>query len=174
MHILWIDCEFTGLRDNDHILEIAFILTDFSLKVIEKNTFVLSCTENILDSMIPFVNFMHVESGLLERVKKSTFTYHYVEDCILDILKKYTISKSVYIAGNSVYSDLYFLKKYMPKIVEWMHYRLIDISTLKILYQSVYPSEKWFFKKKAHRALDDIHESIEEFNFYKIHFLKML
>jgi oligoribonuclease len=89
----------------------------------------------------------------------------HLEAQLVDFLKKHSMPKNVFLAGNSVYNDLVFLRKYMPNVAEYLHYRLIDISTIKELAKSWYLVD--FKKQKKHRALDDIQESINELIFYK-------
>lgn len=170
---LWIDGEFTGLEDYDHLIEFAFILTDKNLNEIERGSWVINCNQLILEKMNPFVKKMHTESNLIELVKNSFYTYSEVEKEILYILEKISFPKKLYFAGNSVYMDVFFLKKYMPKIVEFMHYRIVDVSSLKIIINEWHEEnrEKIFIKKKNHRAIDDIIESINELKHYKKYFL---
>ena len=94
-------------------------------------------------------------------------SYTIIETEIMDMLKQYTQEKKVYIAGNSVYTDVMFLRKHMPHIINWCHYRLLDISTLKIIKEVWHQNILPFEKQKKHTALSDIKESIAEFKYYK-------
>lgn len=168
IHFLWIDCEMTGLNpDVDHILEIAIIITDKNLTSIYEKEWVISCDHNILDTMNDWCKNYHGNSGLTEKSKNSLLSYALVEAEIKDALKHYTQEKKVYIAGNSVYNDVMFLRKHMPHIITWCHYRLLDISTLKIIKEIWNENIIPFEKQKKHTALSDIKESLAEFEYYK-------
>ena len=163
----WLDLEMTGLDvSKDIILEVAAIITDEQLAIIDEfEPTVLCATDSQLASMLPEVKDMHTKSGLIDLCLKSSNTSEQVQEKLLDFLRKNCEKNNVFLAGNSVYNDLIFLKKYMPKVSSYLHYRIIDISTLKELAKSWYGVE--YPKKKLHRALDDIKESIEELMFYR-------
>lgn len=165
MHFVWIDCEMTGLDvHNDHILEIACIITDCDMKIIIEYHSVIYQNNKILEVMGDWCKITHAKSGLIQLVKKSKKKYSEVESEIIAILCQYAKKKETYIAGNSVYNDLIFIKKYMPLIVDFLHYRIFDISTFKILAEM--KAIPFFIKKKHHLALSDIRESIAEYNYY--------
>jgi oligoribonuclease len=167
MNLLWTDLEMTGLDfEKDQVLEIAIVLTDINLNIIYEKEWVFFHEENVLNNMNDWSKENHFKSGLCEKVLSSKLKYEDCENELLNILKKYTLEKNVYIAGNSVYNDLVFIKKFMPLIYSWLHYRILDISTLKIIANSIYKIEK-FQKDKKHRSKSDIYESIEEFLYYK-------
>lgn len=163
----WLDLEMTGLDPSCHvIIEAAAIITDENLNVLAKfEPVVLGATQDQLELMPDFVREMHKSSGLLDLCISSQVTVAQLEAQLVDFLKKHATPKNVFLAGNSVYNDLIFLRKYMPNVVDYLHYRLIDVSTIKELAKSWYLVD--FKKQKKHRALDDIQESINELMFYK-------
>ena len=163
---LWVDLEMTGLNiDSDYILEIACICTDENFARLFDYHAVIFQPRYIIDSMQPFCYQMHQSSGLLDRVLQSSVSCQQVEQELIVLLGKHTSINNVYIAGNSVYNDLIFIKKYMPKIASWLHYRTFDVSTLKLIahIQNLPP----FIKQKKHTALADIQESLAEFEYYQ-------
>jgi len=169
---LWIDCEMTGLNPNiDRLLEVAVILTDASLVPIIEKSWVIGCEESILAEMDPWCRVTHKKSGLYDLSMASLMTIKDVEDLLMQILLAYTTKKMTYFAGNSVYFDYLFLRSAMPKIIEWCHYRIIDVSSIKTLYEAWRVDGLQLFQKKnTHRALDDIKESIQELMFYRDNF----
>lgn len=170
---LWLDLEMTGLdAEHDVILEIAAVITNSDLKKITDGPdIVIHQPHHFLEHINPWVKEQHTKSGLLERVANSSVSVHEAEDAMLEYIKDYS-SHEVYFAGNSIYQDRTFLKKYMPRLNEKGHYRMIDVSTLKVLIQNWYPhsAEIHFKKSKNHRALLDVYESIEELQHYRKHF----
>jgi oligoribonuclease len=168
MKLLWIDCEMTGLDiKKDKILELAAILTDINLNTIYENEWQFKSTEKILSKMSLECKKMHTWSGLCNSAKKSRTKYICAESELMNVFQKETKKNEVFLAGNSVHYDKAFIEKHMPKITGWMHYRILDVSSLKILYFMKYKKKTPFKKKKNHRALNDIKETIEEFKFYK-------
>ncbi len=172
--LVWIDCEMSGLNpENNHILELAVVITDInSLEPIASKEIIINHDENILTEMDDWNTDQHKKSGLWDKVLKSSCSYSNTESELIEFLSNYTQKKCVHLAGNSVYHDLAFLKIHLPKVANWMHYRIVDISSLKVLIQAWY-SEKpdlLFNKKNNHRALDDIYESIAELKYYKNNF----
>lgn len=173
--LLWIDLEMTGLdAERDVILEIAAVATDNNLEtIIEGPSLTIHQPQEFLDGMDPYVKEMHTKSKLLDRVAESKTSVLEAELAVIQFAIE-NCEKEVYFAGNSIYQDRTFLKKYMPRLNERGHYRMIDVSTLKVLIQAWYPSqpEIYFKKSKEHRALIDIHESIEELRHYRKNFFK--
>ena len=173
--LLWIDLEMTGLdAERDVILEIAAIATDSNLEtIIEGPSLTIHQPQEFLDGMNDYVRDMHTKSGLLERVTQSKTSLLEAELAVIQFAIE-TCDKEVYFAGNSIYQDRTFLKKYMPRLNERGHYRMVDVSTLKVLVQAWYPTapEIYFKKSKEHRALIDIKESIEELRHYRKYFFK--
>jgi len=170
-NLVWVDCEMTGLDFNkDHLLEIAVIVTDKDLKVLaEGPNLVIHQPDEILDSRCAWRVKHHDESGLTEKVKKSTTTLEDCEKQILEFVRKWIPKGKCFLAGRSVSHDKKFLEKYMPTFMEHVHYRVVDVSSVKELAKRWYPEEfrQKPKKKLEHRALDDIHESIEELKFYR-------
>lgn len=170
-NLVWIDLEMTGLDvEKDRILEIACIVTDSKLNIIAKGpNIIINEPDVVLAGMNSWCKDHHSKSGLIEAVKKSTYSVDQAERDVLDFVKKYCPERKCPMAGNSIYMDRLFIMKYMPTLNEYLHYRVIDVSTVKELCkrwnQNVYNSSPP--KKLAHRALDDIEESINEMKYYK-------
>ena len=171
--LVWIDLEMTGLiPERDVILEIATIVTDNDLRIIKEGPeFVLHADAPQLAAMNDEVTALHTTSGLIDHVRESTITLEHAQDETIKFLKKYAIPNSP-LCGNSVYNDRNFLAKYMPKVMNYFHYRLIDVSTIKVLVKRWYPNDPHirFKKKDTHRALTDIRESIEELKHFRKYF----
>jgi len=169
--LVWVDCEMTGLDPNiDTLLEVAVIVTDGDLNIVaEGPNIVIHQPDEVLTSMNEWCIEQHGKSGLTQRVKDSTISLAEAEDQIVSFVKKWTPEKKCPLAGNSVGQDAKFLVKYMPKVMNHLHYRIVDVSTIKELSRRWYPDEleKAPKKKMTHRALDDIKESIEELAYYR-------
>ncbi len=177
-YFIWIDLEMTGLNPRtDVILEVAIIITDGDLNVIARGPeVVLYQTPEILAHMMPIVRDMHTRSGLLKKIQNSTASTEKTEQEVLTFIQKHVPKGVGYLAGNSVWKDRAFLSVHMPSIVEYLHYRLLDVTGFKLAINAWYPEtqNKGFKKNDTHRALDDITESIEELKFYKQHFFRKL
>jgi oligoribonuclease len=168
--LVWVDLEMTGLdQETCAIVEIATIVTDADLVVIaEGPCLVIHQPEEVLARMTPFVRDLHVRSGLLDRIAASTVTLDDAARETLAFLEKYGDRGTSPLCGNSVWKDRAFLEKYMPAVVGYLHYRTIDVSTIKELVKRWYPASYHPPKKQeVHRALDDIRESIEELRWYR-------
>lgn len=164
--LVWIDCEMTGLDvDTDGLCEIAVIVTDFDLKPLHSGfELVIHPGEAALAQMNDFVRKMHTESGLLERIAGGVSVAE-AERQVMEYLKGHvTAGRRPIVAGNTIGMDRRFIAKYMPKLEDTLHYRSIDVSTIKELARQWYPAV--FFgspeKRGGHRALADIAESIQE------------
>ncbi|MFO0549528.1 MAG: oligoribonuclease [Polyangiaceae bacterium] len=167
--LVWVDLEMTGLDpERCVIVEIATIVTDDELNVVELGpNLVIHASEEQLAQMDPVVVAMHERSGLTARVRASTMTLADAEAETLAFLARHVAPRTAPLAGNSVWKDRQFLERHMPRVAGHLHYRLIDVSTLKELARRWYPSTVTApHKKERHRALDDIHESIEELRHY--------
>lgn len=166
---VWIDLELTGLDvGKDKILEISVMLTDTGLeKMIEGPSFIIHEEPEILQSMSEFVKKMHKKSGLDEQVLKSETSLAQATSGVIQFLQSNNVSEAV-LAGNSVHMDRIFLMKHMPELFEGFisPVRLLDISTLKVLYMLYKDPNVPVKKAEKHRAIDDIKESIEELRFY--------
>jgi oligoribonuclease len=167
-YLVWVDLEMTGLDHNhDLILEVAVLVTDAKLNIVAQGPeFVLHASPAKIASMTSVVHQMHTESGLIPKVLASQVTVQDAEAQILTFLKKYGEPRTMPLCGNSIWQDKLFLIKYMPKLVDFLHYRIIDVSTIKELVKNWYSDEE-FKKAKKHRALEDIYESIQELLYYQ-------
>ncbi len=170
----WIDLEMTGLNPNqDVILEIACVLTDSQLTLIKEGpSFVIHQSEATLKKMNAWSQEQHALSGLTQEVQRSAMSVNQAQEEVLNFLRNYCEPETVLLAGNSVWQDRIFMRRYMPSIVDFLYYRLIDVTTIKELVDRWYPDneQREFVKKDAHRALPDIYESIEELKHYKKYF----
>lgn len=172
--LVWLDMEMTGLDpQKEGIIEIATIITDSKLNILEEGpSLVIHQSQALLQEMDPWNTKHHEKSGLLEKVRKSKITVKQAEKLTLEFIKKYCAPKKALLCGNSVHHDRRFLERDMPEIHEYLHYRHIDVSTVKSLAKFWYPKVKFPKKDNAHRALDDIRESIEELKYYRARFFK--
>lgn len=169
-NLVWMDLEMTGLdHKNDTILEMATLITDKDLNIIaEGPELVIHHSQEQLDNMNAWCRKHHGDSGLSARVLASEVTLEAAMTETLEFIKKYTLKNKAPLCGNSIGQDKAFLYEYMPEILDWLHYRVIDVSTIKELACRWYTKEQYdFAKKNSHRALDDIKESIDELKFYK-------
>ncbi|MCL4169520.1 UNVERIFIED_CONTAM: hypothetical protein GTU68_033758 [Idotea baltica] len=166
------DLEMTGLDPAKHVIvEIATLLTDDELNIIEKGPeLVIKTDEEALTHMDQVVVDMHTKSGLLDQIRASTVTHEQAAAETLDFLKAHIPKpRSVPLCGNSIGMDRRFLAVHMPDIEEFLHYRSIDVSTIKELARRWYPKVLTSAPKKdvGHRALDDVTESINELRYYR-------
>lgn len=174
-HLIWLDLEMTGLDpDADAIIEIATVVTDKDLNILaEGPVLAIHQEEEILAAMDDWNQTHHGQSGLIERVRASTIDEAEAERQTLEFLKRWVPENCSPMCGNSIGQDRRFLYRSMKKLEAFFHYRNLDVSTLKELAARWAPEVKeGFVKKEAHRALDDIIESIEELRYYREHFLK--
>jgi oligoribonuclease len=173
-NLIWIDLEMTGLYpETDRIIEIAVIVTDSQLNVrAEGPTIAVHQSDTALDAMDAWNKGTHGRSGLIDRVKASTFDEAQAEAQIIAFLQQYVPKGKSPMCGNSICQDRRFLAKTMPALEDFFHYRNLDVSTLKELAKRWKPGILDGFKKaQAHTALADIRESIEELVYYREHFL---
>ena len=170
-HLVWIDLEMTGLEINeDLILEIAVMITDEQLNIIAYGPdLILGASAHDFANMHQTVLEMHTKSGLIHQALKSQITLAQAQDQILAFILPYGEPGSMPLCGNSICQDKLFLIKYMPKLINYLHYRVIDVSTVKELIQNWYQVPE-FKKNKTHRALADIEESICELKYYREHY----
>lgn len=171
MPLVWIDLEMTGLDvEIDRILEIACVVTDGKLtKSVEGPDLVIRQTKLCLDGMGDWCQKHHAASGLTKRVLQSTVTEQDAEKQVIEFVKKHVGSETPLLAGNSVYVDFSFLKKYMPDLAGIFPHVLVDVSSVMALCIRWFPKEKKRApsKEKRHRAMEDIKESIRELKYYK-------
>lgn len=170
-NIVWMDLEMTGLDvQKDKILEVSCLITDKNLEIIaESPTLVIHQPEQVLSSMNEWCVKHHGDSGLIKACMNSTVSTEKAEDVLLNFLKNNIPEKSCPLAGNSIYMDRMFLMSYMPRLNDYLHYRIIDVSSIKELCRRWNPRVYRNQPKKllAHRTLDDIKDTIEELKFYK-------
>lgn len=167
-NLVWIDLEMTGLNHNiDHILEFAIVITNYQLDIIDQQEFVIFQSQAILDQMDDWNKNTHTTSGLIDKVIHSTCRIEEAEQLGLQFISQYTAWQTSPLCGNSVHQDRKFLAKYTPKIDQYLHYRNIDVSTLKELARIWYPSMAKYHKQNQHKALNDIYESIKELHYYR-------
>lgn len=170
-NIVWVDLEMTGLDiSREVIIEMACIVTDKDLNVLgEGINMVIHQPDEILDKMGEWCTKHHGESGLTEAVRQSKISLSECEETMLSYILKYTEKGRCCLAGNSVHADKVFLDKYMPKFMAQLHYRIIDVSTIKELCTRWYPGiyQNAPSKQLCHRAMDDIIESIGELKYYR-------
>ena len=175
-NLIWLDCEMTGLEpDVDRIIEIAVVVTGPKLETrIEGPVLVIHQTDEQLGKMDAWNRGTHGKSGLIDKVKASALCEAEAEILLIDFLSQYAPKKASPMCGNSIGQDRRFLVKYMPKLEAFFHYRNLDVSTLKELSKRWRPEVYSAFKKQQrHTALADVHESIDEMEHYKQHFLKL-
>jgi oligoribonuclease len=170
--LVWMDLEMTGLdHTRDVIVEIATLVTDDDLEIVaEGPDLVIHQTEEHLVGMDQVVVDMHTRSGLLDAIRASTTTLEEAGAATLAFIKEHvTEPGTVPLCGNSIGMDRRFLTTYLPEIENWLHYRSIDVSTLKELARRWYPKEYSAAPRKAtaHRALDDIVESVAELRYWR-------
>ncbi|XP_037948553.1 probable oligoribonuclease, partial [Teleopsis dalmanni] len=170
-HIVWMDLEMTGLNvRHDKIMEIACLITDRNLNILSEGPCIaIKHSDDVLKNMNEWCQKHHTESGLVKKCINSNITTNEAECLILKYLQNNIPKGKCPLAGNSIYMDRSFLREHMPALDDFMHYRVIDVSTIKELARRwnnvVYNSAPE--KKLAHRSLDDIKESIEELKYYK-------
>lgn len=168
-NLVWIDLEMSGLDPSeDVILEIATIVTDSSLEVVaEGPNLVIHHSDEILEAMDEWNTRHHGESGLTEKVRTSELDTAEAEAQTLEFLRGEVEREEAPLCGNSIYQDRRFLSRYMPELEGFLHYRNIDVSTIKELVARWYDDLGPPNKEANHRALDDIRESIAELRYYR-------
>lgn len=172
-NLIWIDLEMTGLNaQKDKILEIATLVTDKDLNIVSEGP-CLAIKHKELPEMDEWVTNAHTQSGLFERLNSSeAVSLKEAEEQTLKFIMSFAKEGVSHLCGNSIWQDKQFLQNYMPSITNYLHYRVVDVSTIKVLVNEWYPNNPnvAFEKKKVHRALDDIKESIDELRYYRKHF----
>ncbi len=170
--LVWMDLEMTGLdHTSDVIVEIATLVTDDDLNIVaEGPDLVVHQPDDVLAKMDPFVVGMHTSSGLLDKIKSSTITLDEAGAATLAFIREHApVARTVPLCGNSIGTDRRFLAAYLPEIEEHLHYRSVDVSSLKELVRRWHPDvlTQRGWKQGAHRALDDIRESVSELQLYR-------
>lgn len=173
-NLVWIDLEMTGLNpDSDVILEIATIVTDSQLNILaEGPSIVVHQPESALAMMNGVVAQMHAKSGLTEEVRKSTVSLQEAERQTLEFIKQYCKQGTAPGCGNSVWQDRAFMRRHMQQLDSYLHYRIIDVSTVKELMNRWYRGNPaiMFEKIERHRAMGDVRQSIKELKHYQKNF----
>jgi oligoribonuclease len=173
--LVWIDMEMSGLvPERDRILEVAMVVTSSELDTIaEAPVYVIHQPDEVLDAMDSWNKATHGKSGLVDKVRASTFTEAEVESRLIEFLKPIVASGLAPLAGNTVHQDRRFMARYMPAFDAYLHYRIVDVSTLKELARRWRPEVlAGVAKEGRHEALADVHESIEELKHYRRQFLR--
>lgn len=174
-NLIWLDLEMTGLNPEiHHIIEISTIITNKNLDILSEgpNIIIFQPPENIKKIPKKFLK-IHIKNGLLKKVKKSKKNEKIAEKMTINFLKKWVPKNTSPICGNTISHDRRFLLKYMPNLEKYFHYRNIDVSSIKEVIKRWKPSIlKEHTKKKKHRTILDIQESIKELKFYKKFFFK--
>jgi oligoribonuclease len=170
--LVWIDCEMTGLDlDSDQLVEIAAIVTEADLTEVDSGISLVIRPEDlaVLDDMVDVVREMHINSGLLEEIPNGVPLADAQEQVLAYVRQHIPEARKAPLAGSSVYVDRGFLAKYMPELDAHLHYRLIDVSSVKEIARRWYPRAYFASPEKNgnHRALGDIRESIAELRYYR-------
>jgi len=173
--LIWIDLEMTGLdTDNDQIIEIATIVTDENLNILaEGPVLTVHQPDTIINAMDEWNTRQHGQSGLIERVRRSTKSARDVELETLEFLKKWVDAKKSPMCGNSICQDRRFMHRLMPELEQFFHYRNLDVSSVKELARRWRPELMAGLKKdSSHLALDDVRDSIRELRYYREYFFR--
>ncbi len=170
--LVWIDCEMTGLdAERDVLLEVAALVTDSELNVLGSGVdVVIAAPAGALDGMVDVVREMHQKSGLLDAVRASTVPVAEAEQQVLGYVREHVPEpRKAPLCGNSIATDRWFLARDMAELDGWLHYRMVDVSSVKELCRRWYPKVYYNAPRKdgGHRALADIVESIEELRYYR-------
>lgn len=168
-NMVWIDLEMTGLDPSrDVIIEVAVLITDGDLNILAEGPNVaIRRSDNELSVMNDWNRKTHHGSGLIKRVKESDVTIAQAEAEVVEFVRQWTVKRKSPLCGNSVHQDRRFLYGEMPQLIEWLNYRIVDVSTVKELSTRWYPELEKFVKQERHRAMDDIRESIDELRWYR-------
>ena len=167
--LVWLDMEMTGLDPEvDVPIEVAMVITSSELEERDHAEMVIWQPDSQLERMLPIVREMHTANGLLEKVRKASTSVADAERMMLSLLKKYTEPKEGVLCGNSIHQDRRFLAKYFPVINGYLHYRMVDVSTVKELARRWYGSEVLYPKLESdHTALTDTRASIAELKHFR-------
>jgi len=173
-NLIWIDLEMTGLSpERDRIIELAVVVTDPQLsRRIDGPVLAIHQSDAVLDAMDAWNKNTHGKSGLVDRVRVSTIDEAAAETAVIAWLRSYVPPGKSPMCGNTICQDRRFLANHMPKLESFFHYRNLDVSTLKELARRWKPALLDNVKKnQAHTALADVHESIDELQYYRMHWL---
>lgn len=170
--LVWIDCEMTGLDlDHDALIEVSVLVTDGDLVALDPGIdIVIHTSDELLDGMAEVVRDMHAHSGLTDEVRASTVALADAEQQVLAYIKQFVPERrTAPLCGNSIATDRGFIARDMPELDDHLHYRMIDVSSVKELARRWFPRVYYAQPKKglAHRALADIKESVRELDYYR-------
>ncbi|NKB34762.1 MAG: oligoribonuclease [Pseudomonadales bacterium] len=174
LNLIWIDLEMTGLLPNeDRIIEIATLITDPELNILEEGpSIAVKQSDELLAGMDDWNQKHHSATGLIEKVKHSVIDEQEAEKQTIEFLKKYSDKRASPMCGNSICQDRRFLANYMPELEDFFHYRNLDVSSVKELVRRWKPEiQEGFVKKGTHAAMDDIRDSVAELVYYREHFV---
>jgi oligoribonuclease len=174
-NLVWIDLEMTGLDTlNDHIIEVATIITDIQLNILEEGPVIaVNVDDSHLVAMDEWNISHHTESGLVERVRESHNSLLDAEKTTLEFLRKYVPEGVSPMCGNSICQDRRFLARLMPDLEAYFHYRNLDVSSFKILVSNWAKDKPQYEKKSSHIAIEDVRDSINELRFYRENYFKL-
>jgi len=168
-HLVWLDMEMTGLDPTvDVPLQVALVITDKDLKELAAVELTIWQPDSALAVTSPFVRKMHTDNGLLAQVRRSADSLRDAERRLMEVLTGHVRFREGILAGNSIHADRRFLEKYFPLVDGYLHYRMVDVSSIKELVRRWYSAREHFTKGEGkHTALSDIRESIEELRHYR-------
>ena len=174
-NLIWIDLEMTGLDTNtDHIIEIATVITDEQLNLVEEGpVLAIHVDDAVLSSMDEWNTTQHTNSGLIERVRNSNYSTAAAERNTLEFVQKHVPPGCSPMCGSSICQDRRFMARLMPELEAYFHYRNLDVTTIKILASRWAPGQVVYEKESKHLALDDIRDSIAELKFYRERYFKI-
>ncbi|MBL1140523.1 MAG: oligoribonuclease [Proteobacteria bacterium] len=174
-NLIWIDLEMTGLDTNtDYIIEIATIVTDPQLNILAEGPVVaIHQPQEILDKMDEWNTRQHGQSGLVERIQKSSYSVAEAESMTLEFVEKFVPKGKSPMCGNSICQDRRFMHRLMPELEEYFLYRNLDVSTIKEIMKRWAPDKEGYNKQGNHLAMDDIRDSIAELKYYREHVFKI-
>lgn len=169
--LVWVDCEMTGLDPKTcTLLEIGAVITDGQLDVVaEGPSIAIHHSDKVLNGMEAWSRFHHKKSGLTQACRESKVSLKKAEQQILHFVQKHCKKQTAPLCGNTIWQDRRFLVKYMPNLEKYLHYRIVDVSSIKQLVKHWYPADHAMprEKKQTHRVTDDILESIDELRHYR-------
>ena len=167
--MVWIDLEMTGLDiEKESIIEIATIITDSELNILAQGpNLAIKVSEELIEGMDEWNTTHHHQSGLVDRIRSVGVSIEEAQQQTIEFLQQWVNPNSAPLCGNSVWNDRRFVDKEMPLVADYLHYRMIDVSTVKELAKRWYPEVDKYPKKLSHLALDDIIESIEELQYFR-------